>query len=205
MRKIPPSTRWILAALVFVSLACNFVAGNGGNPSQPPQVTVPAAQPTMIIEQPSLVPTGQLLHQWAISATASSEYGSTSWTAMQATGAPNVDECGDNGLAWASFSNNTLEWIELTYATPVVPTEINIYQSYNPSQVVEVNVISPDGVTYTVWTGNPERVGFCPDQMTITIDLDEEIVAQKVVITIDQSVLNMSWNEIDAVELIGRP
>jgi hypothetical protein len=35
--------------------------------------------------------------------------------------------------------------------------------------------------------------------------LDEEIIAQKVIVVIDQSVLNTSWNEIDAVELVGRP
>ncbi|MFZ5881526.1 MAG: hypothetical protein ACOY0R_19340 [Chloroflexota bacterium] len=205
MKKRFTPTRWMLIALVFVSLACNFVTGSGGNQNQPAQPTVPAPQVTVAVEQPTAAVDGQYLRQWAISATASSEYGSTSWTAMQATGAPNVDECGDNGQAWASFSNNTLEWIELTYATPVVPTEINIYQSYNPSQVVQVDVISPDGITYTVWTGTPEFVEFCPDLMTITIDLDEEILAQKVVVIIDQSVLKTSWNEIDAVELVGRP
>jgi hypothetical protein len=205
MKKTFTPTRWMLIALMFVSLACNFVTGSGGNQNQPIQPAEPAAQVTVAVEQPTAAADGQLLRQWAISATASSEYGSNSWTAKQATGAPDVDECIDSGQAWASFSNNTLEWIELTYATPVVPTEINIYQSYNPSQVVEVDVISPDGVTYTVWTGTPELVEFCPDLMTITIDLDEEIVAQKVIVVIDQSVLNTSWNEIDAVELVGRP
>jgi hypothetical protein len=205
MKKRFAPTRWVLIALVFVSLACNFVTGSGGNQNQPAQPTVPAPQVTVAVEQPTAAVDGQYLRQWAISATASSEYGSTSWTAMQATGAPNVDECGDNSQAWASFSNNTLEWIELTYATPVVPTEINIYQSYNPSQVVQVDVISPDGITYTVWTGTPEFVEFCPDLMTITVDLDEEILAKKVVVIIDQSVLKTSWNEIDAVELVGRP
>ena len=205
MKKTFTPTRWMLIALVFVSLACNFVSGNGGNQNQPIQTAEPAAQVTVAVEPPTAAADGQSLRQWAISATASSEYGSDSWTAKQATGAPDVDECIDSGQAWASFSNNTLEWIELTYATPVVPTEINIYQSYNPSQVVQVDVISPDGITYTVWTGTPEFVEFCPDLMTITIDLDEEILAQKVVVIIDQSVLNTSWNEIDAVELIGRP
>jgi hypothetical protein len=205
MKKTFTPTRWTLIALVLVSLACNFITGSGGNQNQPIQPAEPAAQVTVAVEQPTAAADGQLLRQWAISATASSEYGSNSWTAKQATGAPDVGECIDSGQAWASMENNTLEWIELTYATPVVPTEINIYQSYNPSQVVEVDVISPDGITYTVWTGTPKLVEFCPDLMTITIDLDEEIIAQKVIVVIDQSVLNTSWNEIDAVELVGRP
>src|SRR5689334_10529793 len=34
-----------------------------------------------------------MVHQWASSATASSQYGDDSWAAFQATGAPNVDAC----------------------------------------------------------------------------------------------------------------
>jgi len=74
----------------------------------------------------------QEIHQWAVSATASTQYSESSWNAEQATGAPNVMECGDNGLAWASSNDNGVEWLELAYAIPVIPTEIVIHQSYNP-------------------------------------------------------------------------
>jgi hypothetical protein len=145
---------------------------------------------------------GGLIRQWASFATASTEYGDFDWSSTQATGAPDVDECGDNAKAWASQSPNTLDWLELTYETPVVPTEINIYQSYNPSQVVEVQGIDLDGYTYTLWSGNVKTVADCPDLMTITIDLQEEIVINKVVVIVDQSQWG-SWDEIDAVELVG--
>lgn len=209
MIKLISPFRTLLIVLMFVSLACNVVTGaNGSNtdPTSQPIIVEPTAQPFVeATNQPPAESDAQTLRQWAISAVASSEYGTESWTAKQAVGAPDVDECGDNSLAWASASSNTVEWIELTFETPVVPTEINIYQSYNPSQVVEVDVISPDGITYIVWTGTPELIAQCPDLMTITIDLDEEIVAQKVVVIVDQSVLGTSWNEIDAVELVGKP
>lgn len=145
---------------------------------------------------------GGLIRQWASFATASTEYGDFDWSSTQATGAPDVDECGDNVKAWASQSPDTLDWLELSYETPVVPTEINIYQSYNPSQVVEVQGIDLDGYTYTIWSGNVKEVADCPDLMTITIDLEEEIVIDRVVVVIDQSQWG-SWNEIDAVELVG--
>ncbi len=206
MIKLITPFRTMLIALMFISLACNFVTGAREEPTSQPPVFEPTAKPVVeATNQPGMESDAQGLRQWAISAVASSEYGVDSWSAKQAVGEPNVDECGDNSRAWASSSSNTVEWIELTYATPVVPMEINIYQSYNPSQVVEVDVISPDGITYIVWTGSPEKMEYCPDLMTITIDLEEEIVAQKVVVIIDQSVLDTSWNEIDAVELVGKP
>ena len=83
----------------------------------------------------------QLIRQWASSANAESEYSSTGWSASRATGAPDVETCQDDGNAWASASSSGLDSIELVYDIPVNPTEINIYQSYNPSQVIEVDIV----------------------------------------------------------------
>jgi len=142
------------------------------------------------------------IRQWAISARASSEYSNPNWAAIQAVGEPNVNECGDNNDAWASKNDNTVEWIELSYKTPVIPTVINIFQSYNPSQVVEVKLISPNGEKYIAWEGYPESVKNCPDLMEITVD--KKITVNKIQITVDQRVNGWGWNEIDAVELVGR-
>lgn len=146
-----------------------------------------------------------LLRQWAAKARASSQYGNPSWAASQATGAPDVDECSDSVKAWASASSNTKEWIELTYEIPVYPTEITIYMSYNPSQVTEVQIIDVQGKAYTVIEAEPEEVPYCPDAYQISLELTKKILVNKVKIFIDQSVLGLGWNEIDAVELVGYP
>ncbi|MCX6053889.1 MAG: hypothetical protein NTZ74_03045 [Chloroflexi bacterium] len=162
-----------------------------------PTFTALTAEPT-----PQELTSGEgLFRQWARSAIASSEFGDTSWAAYQATGKPDVDSCSDSGLAWASSSTDTLEWIELSYDVAVTPTEINIYQSYNPSQVIEVQVTDTEGIQYSVWTGNVETVETCPDLLTLPIGLNIKI--NKVMIIIDQSILGVGWNEIDAVELVG--
>lgn len=185
--------------VALASLACQFTNRAIGIDSGSAPAPQPGSQPTT---QP--VSGGpQEIHQWAVSATASTQYSESSWNAEQATGAPNVMECGDNGLAWASSNGDSVEWLELAYAIPVVPTEIVIHQSYNPSQVIEVDVIDTDGNTYIAWKGTPKSVSICPDKMTITLELEEKIIVNKVVVTIDQSVLNLGWNEIDAVELVG--
>ncbi len=145
------------------------------------------------------------LHQWAAEAKASSEYSSPNWSAIQATGEPNVENCEDSSDAWASEDANTKEWIELTYDVPVYPTEINIHMNYNPSQVVEVQIITTEGKAYTVTETKPEIVPYCPDVYSISLDLTKQVLVDRVKIFLDQSKLGIGWNEIDAVELIGTP
>lgn len=145
------------------------------------------------------------INQWAVYAEASSEYGGDSWSAMQATGAPNVENCEDSVKAWASLGATTREWIELTYAVPVLPTEINIHMNYNPSQITEIQIIDIYNQAYTVVETYPEYVDFCPDVYQITLELTKDIYVDRVKILLDQSILGMGWNEIDAVELIGMP
>ena len=169
--------------------ASPFVSSNDGS--------YESEMETLIASEP------QLIRQWASQAFAESEYSSTDWAAFQATGAPDVDTCGDNVNAWASTSSIGTDSIELVYDIPVSPTEINIYQSYNPSQVVEVDIIDLNGEAWIAWSGEPEYIETCPDLMTITLELDEPLYIDRVVIYIDQSVLQIGHNEIDAVELVG--
>jgi len=158
-------------------------------------------------EKPGSVSTGEVeqIRQWASSARASSEYGEVSWSASQATGAPDVPNCEDNSSAWASLGSDTKEWIELSYDVPVVPTEIAIYTSYNPSQVTEVDIIDVDGNEYVARETTPQVVEFCPDLYQVFLELDKKVYVNKVKIYIDQGQLDLGWSEIDAVELIGYP
>lgn len=196
MVKLLTPSRILLVSLLLASLACSVLTGGGGD--QLPQSNPPA-------DQPASGSGSQSIRQWATSATASTEYAPDSWAAYQATGAPNVIECSDNEYAWASGPSDTLEWIELTFGTPVSPTEINIHQSYTPSQVVKVEVFSADGSAHVAWAGTPQLMSQCPYIMNIGMDLGGTVKVQKVKITIDQSVLGAGWNEIDAVELVGAP
>jgi len=147
----------------------------------------------------------EIIRQWASWADASSEYSSSGWSAMQATGAPNVENCGDDSNAWAPLKQDTEEYLVLYYDVPVIPTELVIYQSYHPSQVVEIDFVDTEGESWILWVGEPEEVSSCPDEWKHTIDLDEAFYADTVVIWVDQSVLGLGWVEIDAVELVGYP
>jgi hypothetical protein len=182
--------------------------------TQAPEFTVVAVQaPTtestaspagMIPTVPARAPQPGEIRQWAASARASTEYGNPDWAAAQATGAPNVTACGDDSKAWASSDDTTVEWLELTYTTPVKPFEINIYQTFNPGQIVKVELISPDGLTdYQVYKATPAKAATCPQMLTLPLDGSKLTQVNRIRITVDQSVLAEGWAEIDAVELVG--
>jgi hypothetical protein len=216
-----PQTLLVLLALLPAMLACNFVGQMGTptqapvQPAEPPAVAVQTAAapalPTSPAEaqpaQPSPARAGAAsgpIRQWAAEAQASSEYGSSDWAAFQATGAPNTPVCGDSGTAWAAYGQDTLEWINLFFKTPVVPTEIRIVETYNPDQVVLVDLIDMQGQYIPVYTGQPSLVDSpCPFTLTVPVKPGSPLV-QGVRITVDQTV-RKNWNEIDAVESVGAP
>ncbi|MBN1993323.1 MAG: hypothetical protein JW953_11540, partial [Anaerolineae bacterium] len=104
----------------------------------------------------SLTGQGETLRQWATSATASSEYGSHSRTASEATGAPNTFECGEMNTAWQSEGSDTVEWLELRYDTAVRPIEVNVVQTNSPNQILFIDLIDPAGEYHEIYLGEPE-------------------------------------------------
>ena len=197
---------FVIALLAF-SLACQAVTGR--LPDSDTQDTIPVVpDETIPQDEPAApaveeeVPEVEVIRQWAIFATASSEYGNPDFSAFQATGAPESTECGDFSNAWASSQIDGVDWLELLYEKPVYPDQINIYQNNFPDQVVKVEVIDPDLNYYTIYTGEP-FIAECP--YTLTIDItDIDFLVAGVKLTVDQSKLGASWDEIDAVELVGR-
>ena len=142
-----------------------------------------------------------LIRQWASSAHASSEYDNPDWSAQQATGVPDTLECGDEPSAWASLGDITIEWLEVRYDTPVLPTEINIYESHTPTQVVRVEMLDTQGTYHEVYTAKP-KITDCPYILSIPVqETNYQTVGVK--ITVDQSQVGLPWDEIDAVELVG--
>jgi hypothetical protein len=71
--------------------------------------------------------------------------------------------------------------------------------------VIQVDLIDLDGEIVPLYTQEPREVEQpCPYVLTIEVE-QADFLVQGVRITIDQSVLGLGWNEIDAVELIGVP
>jgi hypothetical protein len=197
----------ILIALVLVVTACQelpfdlsaVATGEAAESSTPLESTaIPEQGLPLGVEQ-----IGQQVRQWAEVAEAGSEFSDPEWAAIQAIGAPDTRRCGDYQTAWASASSDEVAWLEVSYPVAVYVTMINIVQSFNPNQVVEVALVGPFGRSTAIYQQSPVVVDQpCPYTLSIPIEKTSGRF-DTVRITVDQSVLGLGWNEIDAVELVG--
>lgn len=147
--------------------------------------------------------------QWADSASSDNEYDET-YTANEATGAPNATGCDNENQVWATKTRRDIASIILNYVNPVVPTEIDIYQNNVQGAVSNVEV-SDDGEAWTsVYTGDPTKAsaGTCDaaknfdDILVVSVPSSVKTAITMVRVSIDQT--TSGWAEIDAVKLIGK-
>ncbi len=204
MHLIPLQGRYMVLSLLCVSLVLGVgaCAARGDGPSTP-EVHMAETQFTPG-SQTAAVEEGDLLNQWAADAEASSEYTVPEWGAEQAIGPPDAPGCGDYQYAWASAANDSVATLTLDYRIPVYPVEIAVIESFNPDQVVKIEVRTLKGEFLTVYESEPKQMDRpCPYNLTVPVPkLDERVNGVR--ITVDQSVLGLGWNEIDAVRLVGR-
>jgi hypothetical protein len=181
-----------------------------GAACQPRQGT-PEEQSNLLIStpDPQNLPTefvsnvGQQVRQWATETEASSEYASPEWSAGQAIGAPDTNRCGDYQTAWATAGSDAIETLVLTYTLSVQVTGVNVIQSFNPNQVTKVELLDSFGRPTEIYNQPPAQIDQpCPYTLTIEVEKTEKRF-NHIRITVDQSILGLGWNQIDAVELVG--
>jgi hypothetical protein len=174
------------------------LAACGSTPVENPQVPASATEAAPPLQD------GQT-RQWAAGAQASSEFADPEWAAIQAIGAPDTPRCGDYQTAWATAGSDTIETLVLTYTLSVHVTAINIVQSFNPNQVTRVELVGDFDRATTVYESHPAQIDQpCPFTLTVPVAKTERLY-DTIRITVDQSVLGLGWNQIDAVELVGDP
>lgn len=148
--------------------------------------------------------------QWAITSTASSSYAGdrkgkeANWSADQMTGAPDVNNYGDDGNAWASKDKDKgIEWVELTFPKAVYATEVRVRQNYNPGAIVKVALIDEKGNREIVWD-DVDKTKYKSNAIQYFIaKFDKsDYKTKKIRITLATNTVP-GWNEIDAVQLVG--
>ncbi|HEY6321179.1 MAG TPA: hypothetical protein VJA16_06445 [Thermoanaerobaculia bacterium] len=144
--------------------------------------------------------------QWASEATASSSYndaqGDAGWSPKQATGAPDVDKYSDDQHAWApKTQDGGIEWLDLKYLKPVRASEVRVRESLGSGAVIKVELFDEAGTAHTVWQGvDPTRE---LNYLILKFKLTEYRV-NRVKVTLATNLIP-GWNEIDAVQLVGKP
>ncbi len=136
----------------------------------------------------------------------SSQFSSTSWSAAQALGEPDVTVYGDYPNAWAPRSaNGGAEFLTVGFAIPLHATGVVIRESFGNGFVTKVEVHRTDLDEFvTVWSGVDPTLPGAPTDFAIPPFGPTSYLVDQVRITIDTN-HTTSWEEIDAVGLLGVP
>ncbi len=142
--------------------------------------------------------------QWAVSATASSEYGKDRYDAAKATGAPNVTSYSDNPNAWChSGASRQEEWLDLEFSQPVRAGELRVRQSYTPGTLSKVEAFAANGRGQILWEGtDPNTYPKGQISWFVLRFPPPEFPVQRVKLTLSIARVP-GWKQIDAVQLVG--
>jgi hypothetical protein len=143
--------------------------------------------------------------QWAVTATAGTQYGKTQYSAAQATGAPNVGIVGNSPDAWCPASKTDgVDWLEVGFAKPVYATEVRIRQNGAAGAIVKVEAIEPDGTAHVWWEGvDPYKAPAVREIVWFAARVPTTgYLVAKVKITLNLA-SGPGYKEIDAVQLVG--
>ncbi|HUQ03288.1 MAG TPA: hypothetical protein VM261_12385 [Kofleriaceae bacterium] len=187
-----------------ILFSCGLVAGQLLRPAAPQVVFVQAPPPAPADVMPALAlpppPPPPVAMIWSSKVRAvSSQWGADDWSAKRALGAPDVyPASGDQVNAWASEgADDRAEFLELGFERAARVSAVEIYETYNPGAVTQIELIGASGARTVVHRARAEQLGSAAHLTRTDVGCTSEpIVAVRV--TIDSRAVE-GWNEIDAV------
>ena len=126
------------------------------------------------------------------------------WGPEQATGAPDsLDPQKIEGTAWCpATADGQEEWLELTYAEPVEPVMLLVYECSKPGAVVSVAAFDAEGNELNAWSGKDPAAESGAASAVAAIPLKvKKIKIVRVRLYLDSPHVE-GWNEIDAVGIL---
>ena len=123
------------------------------------------------------------------------------WGPEQATGPADTLVAGDVPTAWAPLlQDGGAEWLKLDYEKVMDLAEVRVHETCNPGAISKVTAFLTDGREVTIWEGvEPEAVA--PVVRLFAVPFSAQTSSVKVYLDTKRI---PGWNEIDAVELVGR-
>ena len=126
-----------------------------------------------------------------------------SWGHEQAAGAPDTGQPGDIPSAWASKApDGGEEWLQLDYDRFVDLQQVNVVESHNPGAISKVVAMLSNGREATIWEGTMDASA-SDELVSSAFPVAESVRARSVKVYLDTTRVP-GWNEIDAVEIVGR-
>ncbi len=122
------------------------------------------------------------------------------WGAMQAAGPPD-SAAGDQRTAWApATEDGGQEWLQVDFERPVEAATIIVRENCAPGAIVRISAVNDGGSEVPLWQGEAPKV--LPVSNT-PFGATGNVLTNRVKIYLDTKKVP-GWNEIDAVQLIGR-
>ncbi len=133
------------------------------------------------------------------------------YSPAQATGQPNAPQNGrDTVNAWCPASSHSeKEWLNVYFENPVEIAEVRIHETYATGALARVSTILFDPktnpkpeISFKLWEGT-ESLTQIPSVRVISPPAGASIKANGIQLELNTARIN-NWQEIDAVELVGR-
>jgi hypothetical protein len=151
------------------------------DPTQPPPPPPPAEPESIAEPQANAIP-------------------KRSWGTEQVLGSPDTERAGDVPTAWASREPDAgPEWLTTGFDQEVDVAEVRIRETYNPGAISKVTAVV-NGQEVVLWEGTAQS-GAAPRDFVVRPTYN--VRASSVVVHLDTARVP-GWNELDAVELVGR-
>jgi hypothetical protein len=123
------------------------------------------------------------------------------FSAGQATGAPDTLAAEDLPTAWAPASEDGgAEWLQLDYETAVEIAQVRVRQNCGAGCIAKVAAVLESGREVVIWQGRQDAA---TGIVEAPFHAPAGLKARGVRVYLDTARVP-GWNEIDAVELIGR-
>ena len=123
------------------------------------------------------------------------------WSAGQVVGEPDTLAAGDQRSAWAPATpDGGMEWLQVGYENAVEIAQVRVRETCGAGCIAKVAAVLENGTEVIIWQGRESAGGGIVDA---PFNAPPGLTASGVRVYLDTSRVP-GWNEIDAVELIGR-
>ena len=159
---------------------------------------VPSEQPAPASTPPPSV------KEWAATVVATSEFSARDFAAQQVVGPSQATKCGRDPRAWASATARSKDTVTVTFAKPVIPTEVEVYILSEGQALMSVDLFSPDGdyANFPAYSETQFSEGGCALPLRVPVTGVMPVAAVR--LNVDQS-SSKRRILIDAVRIVGAP
>jgi hypothetical protein len=124
------------------------------------------------------------------------------WGPEQVVGEPDTMTAGDQRTAWApAAADGGIQWLQADFEKPVDIAQVVVRQTCNPGSITKVVMVTDTGAEVPIWEGQDPSAG--QSLADTPFAAPSNMTGRRVKVYLDTS-RKPGWEEIDAMQLVGR-